>query len=334
MEPSSIHPAQRRRELVVIGASAGGVGVLRDIAAGLPAGLPACVLVVLHIGAHNSCLADILDRCGPVPAAMARHAQPLQSGRIFVAPPDHHLLVKDGFLMLSRGAKENHSRPAIDPLMRSAAVWHGPMVIGVLLSGGNDDGTAGLQAISQAGGTVVVQDPEDAEVPFMPASAMRHVQVDHCVAGRDIAATIVGLVGQPAPPAGPLPLAVQREHAATVQPQNPIPLLQEIGDLAPIVCPSCGGSLFSIKGAQPERFRCHTGHAFTMDSLRCAQDEATEAALWTAIRALQEKETLMRRMADLDRTAGDEQTALSFEANAGHLAEQVRLLRALVPEVS
>lgn len=308
--------------------------MLRGIASELPAGLPACVLVVLHIGAHDSSIAGILDRCGPLPAAMARNGQPLRQQRIFVAPPDRHLMLSDGLMMLTRGPKENHSRPAIDPLMRSAAVWHGSRVIGVLLSGANDDGTAGLQAIAQAGGTTIVQDPADAQVDTMPASAVRHVRVDHCLPGRDIAAAIARLAGQPAESPWRLPASVLQEHAASVREENAMPLLDKIGEPVPIVCPSCGGSLFAIEDSSPPRFRCHTGHSFSLDVLRCAQDEATEAALWSAIRALQEKEALMRRMAELDRMAGDEQRALSFEAKAAQLTEQMKLLRGLVTDLA
>ena len=169
------------RDLVVIGASAGGVSVLLDLAAALPADFPACVLVALHVGAHRSLLPELMGARGPLRAVHPHDGQALQRGTIFVAPPDHHMLVEDGRIRLNRGPRENHARPAIDPLFRTAALSHGQRVIGVVLSGRLDDGTAGLQAIKRCGGLAVVQDPRDAEYSDMPRRACDHVDVDICV---------------------------------------------------------------------------------------------------------------------------------------------------------
>jgi len=186
------------RDVVVVGASAGGVQVLLDLAASLPGQFPACVLVVLHVGAHRSLMPELMSARGPLRASHPEDGQPLQPGAIFVAPPDHHMLVDDGLIRLTRGAKENHARPAIDPLFRSAALACGPRVVGVLLSGRLDDGTAGLQAIKRCGGLAVVQDPDDAEQPEMPRSAMAHVDVDVCVAGARLGQVLADLVRRPA----------------------------------------------------------------------------------------------------------------------------------------
>lgn len=182
--------------MVVIGASAGGVEAIGFLAAALPSDFAAAVLVVLHVGAHNSVLPWLLNRRGPLPARHPEDRDPIRPGHIYVAPPDHHLLVEPGHMRLSRGPRENWARPAIDPLFRSAARAYGPGVVGVVLTGGLNDGTAGLFEVKQRGGLTVVQDPADAISPSMPRSALRHVAVDHCLPLTDIPTFLAELVAE------------------------------------------------------------------------------------------------------------------------------------------
>ena len=200
---NSVRPGVRR-DLVVIGASAGAVQVLLDLAAQLPADFAAAVLVVLHVGSHRSMLPDLMRNPGAIRARHAADGDLLQTGTLAIAPPDLHMLVDDGRIRLRRGPKENHARPAIDPLFRSAALAHGARVIGVLLSGRLADGTAGLQAIKQYGGLAVVQDPADAEQPDMPRSALAQVDVDCCVPAAQLADTLLRLVDERPGTASPL----------------------------------------------------------------------------------------------------------------------------------
>lgn len=290
-----------RHDIVVIGASAGGVQVLLDLAAQLPADFAACILVVLHIGTYRSQLPRLMTSVGPLPAAHATDGQPLQPGHIFIAPPDHHLLVGDGLLRLYRGPKENHARPAVDPLFRSAALALGPRVIGVILSGGLDDGTAGLQAVKQCGGLAVVQSPDDAESRDMPASALAHVAVDACVPGAALAATLIELTGVPAGPPITVPATIAIEQGlSTGSFGDPMAHLDEIGQRSRFTCPECSGVLWEVASPRPRRYRCHTGHAFTLRSLADSQDTTTDEALWSAMRALEEREAMLRLQADDD----------------------------------
>ncbi|WP_259373291.1 chemotaxis protein CheB [Azohydromonas caseinilytica] len=254
----------------------------------------------------------------------------IRPGRILVAPPDHHLLLQGEMVLLSRGPREHHTRPAVDPLFRSAALSQGPRVIGVLLSGGLDDDTAGLQAIKQCGGLAVVQDPDGAEDPCMPGAALQAVEVDHCVPLARIAPLLVELVRQTAPAtvAAPSPHLVH-EHLAGLGADNAMDELRQIGVPSTLACPDCKGALWEIQGAHPPRYRCHTGHGFSLRSLAAVQQEATENALWSAVRALQEKE-LLRKVAALERSAGDEDRAQQAEDEAGSLGDQARMLRSLV----
>jgi two-component system chemotaxis response regulator CheB len=318
-------------DIVVIGASAGGVSALRSLVASLPADFPAVVFVVLHVGAHASVLPAILAAAGPNVAAHARHGDPIRPGRILVAPPDHHLLLEDDQVTLTRGPKEHHTRPAIDPLFRSAAIAHGPRAIGVVLTGTLDDGTAGLQAIKECGGLAVVQDPADAECPEMPRIALAHVQVDHCVPLAAMGPLLARLVGQPAAAPQAVPDALAREHGITLQESHTMDELDAIGTPSGLVCPDCQGALWELRGTRPPRYRCHTGHAFSLSSLKATLDTATEEALWSAIRALQEKAQVLRRSAAAARAEGAAADHVSAaEAMAAHVQQQANALRAMV----
>jgi two-component system chemotaxis response regulator CheB len=318
------------RHVVVVGASAGGVRALLRLAAQLPAGFPAPVCTVLHVGSHASRLPELLSAAGANPAVHARSGERLQPGRIHVAPPDHHLLLQGDVMRLTRGPREHHTRPAIDPLFRSTALSAGPRAVGVLLTGSLDDGVAGLQAIKQCGGQVVVQDPHDAQEPGMPLAALRAVHADHCVSLPAMGELLVRLVTQPVA-AGPLraPARLEREHAAGLTGKDSIDDLRAVSAPSTLACPDCGGVLWEIEGAAPPRYRCHTGHAYSLFSLGDAQAQATEQALWAAIRALHERELLLRKVADVDRSAGDEQHAGRATEEADSVARQMQVLREL-----
>ena len=330
-----------RRDIVVIGASAGGVNALLTLVKALPPGFPAAVLIVLHIGSHRSMLPALLTSRGSHRAIHPQDGERLAPGTIYVAPPAHHMLIDaDGegdVVRLTRGAKEHHARPAIDPLFRSAALACGPRVIGVILTGRQDDGTAGLQAVKACGGITVVQDPADAEEPGMPTSALRHVQVDHCVPLRllgDVLARIAGQPIEPVPDTPPTWLA--EEHAVATAGADPVQQLNAIGRPSTFSCPECNGVLWEIENSKPVRYRCHTGHAFSITTLEATQLTATEDALWGAIRALQEREALLRRLAAESREGGDavqaQAQAKAHEAAAERMLKQVLLLVRIVLE--
>jgi two-component system, chemotaxis family, protein-glutamate methylesterase/glutaminase len=324
-----------RRDIVVIGASAGGVQVLLDLAAHLPAQFPAPILVVLHVGAHRSVLPELMNARDGNRALHPADGAALQPGMIYVAPPDQHMLVDEDRIRLYHGPKENHARPAIDPLFRTAALAYGPRVIGVVLSGRLDDGTAGLQAIKQCGGLAVIQDPVDAEHPDMPASALAHVSIDRCVAASQLTPTLVALVGTPVVPgmhAGapedPTREHLLREQAVSTGAGDPMEHLNAIGDQSRFSCPECAGVLWEIHGSRPPRYRCHTGHAFTLRSLAYTQDQRTDDALWSAMRALQEREALQRTLLDAGDAGGPGADGLATAVVRTH--EHARQLRRMI----
>ena len=320
-----------RRDIVVIGASAGGVPVLLALAAALPRDVPASILIVQHIGSHPSQLPQLMAIRGPNRAVHPRSGEPLRHG-IYVAPPDHHMVIERDRIVLNREAKENHARPAIDPLFRSAALWYGGRVVGVILSGRLDDGTAGLQAVKLCGGLAVVQDPLDAEEPDMPASALANIDVDVRVRADRLADTLLALIAQPAEAFRAPPPLLLREHQLSLGEGNPMEHLDAIGTRSQLVCPECRGVLWELSDARPRRFRCHTGHAFTLRSLEACHAVGTDQAVWSALRALQEREALLRLLAEDSRDHGDLADAERLEEEARHVAQHTEQLQRFAHE--
>ena len=310
------------RDLVVIGASAGGVEALKQVVARLPAELPAAVCVVLHIApTSTSALAGILARAGSMPCHAALDGDELAHGQILVAPPDHHLLVEDGRVRLSVGPRENGHRPAVDALFRSAAIARDSAVIGVVLSGTRDDGSAGLAVIKSRGGAAVVQDPDDALYAGMPASAIAHVVVDAVAPGRLIADAITALVLGQHMPNG-------------VRSSDPAEPMTDDDDELTLVCPECGGVLTERDEAGMPGWGCHVGHLYSPRSLVEAQGAAVEAALWTALRSLEDRAALLHRMEQGALTRGQRRSSQMFRLQSQQAKEQADLLRGVVEEAA
>jgi two-component system chemotaxis response regulator CheB len=311
------------RDIVGVGASAGGVEALRALVGGLPADFRGAVLVVLHVPRDApSALPAILRRSGPLPAAVAVDGEPLRHGRIYVAPSDHHVLVLDGHIRLSRGPAENGHRPAVDPLFRSLARAFGRRAVGVVLSGSRDDGAAGLADIAASGGLAVVQDTDDALYPWMPAAALRSVPEAQVAAAGKLGEILAGIAAADLPAAAPDTDGDDALRDAEVAIADLDPLTTDDLGVPPAGygCPACGGSLFEIPGKITPRYRCRVGHAFTPESLLDEQALTLESALWVALRALEEKSTLSRRMADSpgrrDSASGDRFRAVAADAEA------------------
>jgi two-component system chemotaxis response regulator CheB len=290
-----------RKDIVVIGASAGGIEALKAVAADLPRDLAASLFVVLHTAAQSpGILPEILTRSGPLPAFHPTDFQAIEPSRIYVAPPDHHLLVDGaGYARVTRGPKENRFRPAVDPLFRSAAQAFGPRVIGLVLTGWLDDGTAGLWAVKERGGTAIVQNPEDAIAPDMPLNAIKHVEVDHCVRLKEIAPLLVRLITAPAEERAVPPASTQMETEVQIAKEDHSIESGVLtwGEPSRFACPECHGVLSQLKEGSNLRFRCHTGHAYSIDSLLAEMTEKTEETLWSGIRSLQEGALLLQAMA-------------------------------------
>jgi two-component system chemotaxis response regulator CheB len=348
-------------DLIAVGASAGGVEAATALVAGLPPDLPAAVCVVVHMRPYGvSRLAEVLGRAAALPTVAAEHGRRMRPGTIYVAVPDLHLLVERdgdaGVLRLTRGPKENRVRPAVDPLLRSAALAFGPRAVGVILSGALDDGTAGLWAVRDRGGIAVVQDPADALVPSMPQSALNEVGADHVAPAAALGALLGRLAREPVEPGAggtagpghtaaartagpPSPDAAGERHVDVLEREVAMAAIDEVthqrseryGAPSRFACPDCDGVLWSVGGGGPVRFRCTTGHAFSPATLAEQQTKGVERALWAALRAIEDRIELARvragRAAALGMQGYADRFAVEEEAAEQHAVALRALLR-------
>jgi len=314
------------RDVVVIGGSAGSLRPLRELAAALPLGLPGSVLVTMHVGEHaRSRLPWLLSRAGPLPATHAKAGERLQPGRVYVAPPGCHLLLTSGVVELSNGPRVNRTRPAVDVMFASAARSFGDRVVAVVLSGLLDDGAVGAALVAQAGGLVVVQEPEEAAQPSMPRAALATAPGAIPVLGGQLGEMVTGMLGETGLAAWPRsvrpePEEVRMEDSSDLQFLSP-------GEtrLTRLACPECGGALAESVLPQITYYRCHVGHQFGPQSLAAARAETAEAKLWAAVAALEETAALARHLAGHvgpgEDTVGQQDKAAD---RAAQLAEAVR----------
>jgi|SRR5688572_1040207 len=320
------------KRLVVIGASAGGLEALRSLLTGIPDTFPAAICVVLHTSPESpGVLADILNRAGQIPVSQACDHARLVAGHVYVAPPDRHLLVEPGRVRVMKGPREHRFRPAIDPLFRSAAQVFGPAAIGVVLTGNLDDGTAGLWTIKKLGGIAIVQDPSEAPFSSMPLHALNNVNVDHVVPLSRIGPLLVGLTADVIEERQLVPVPRQVDvEVAIAKGENPRAAgLEQLGSPSRYSCPDCHGVLLELEDEGRIRFRCHTGHAYSVESLLAAMNDVIERAIITAVRSLEEGSILMQDVATqlTERTRGGEtQRLLEASERAKQQAEAIRQL--------
>ncbi|GAB3903051.1 chemotaxis protein CheB [Larkinella knui] len=324
-----------KRDIVVIGSSAGGVYALRDFVMNFPADFPATIFIVQHLSPDTpSFLPDILTRAGKVKATHPKDGERFQNGRIYVAPPDHHLLIENDTVLVKKGPKENQFRPSIDALFRSAAYGYGPRVIGVVLTGLLNDGTSGMWSIKRLGGVSVIQHPEEALYPSMPESVRQNVEVDYTVAIPQLASLLGELIQQEVD--GKPPLTELEEKRMDTELKiaaagNAFEMnIMEEGELTSLTCPECHGSLVSIKEGRLLRFRCHTGHGFTSGSLLAGVTHSIEESLWNAVRSLEELVMLLEKTASLLEEAGDTTAAQEHRERAKRALERSRRVHDLV----
>lgn len=321
-----------RRDVIVIGASAGGVEALRTVVRGLPADLPAAVLVVLHTPANGAgVLPHILSRSGALPARHPADHEPLGRSVIWVASPDHHLVVLDGHVTLTRGPRENGLRPAADVLSRTAARARGARVIGVVLSGALDDGTAGLAAVVAWGGVAVVQDPADALYEGMPSNALAGVAIDHVVPAAEIPALLHRLcreeISEEHPP---VPRQVDEEVDVGLMDDDARAEVSGSDSPSGYSCPDCSGVLWEVPDPALVRYRCRVGHAWSAEGLLGQQAEQLDGALWMALRVLEEKAALAVTLRDRADERGNTITASRFAEQAAEAIDAAGVIRALI----
>jgi two-component system chemotaxis response regulator CheB len=307
------------RDITVVGASAGGVAALRELLQGLPADHPAAMFVVLHVGPDSpKVLHRILDARSPLPVRTARGGDTIRRGQVLVAPPNQQMVLERHSVRLTNGPRENRHRPSIDVLFRSAAVAFGPRVTGVVLTGMLDDGSAGLWAVKRRGGVAVVQHPADAEFPDMPRNALDTVAVDHSVPLVRLPDLLTELAREPVEESiDAVPPTMAHEVHTAMDKREMMETLDRLGQRVSLTCPECGGALWELDDTGAQRFRCHVGHAYSVQTLASEQSIRVEAALWAALRSLEENERLALRMASEAKRRGHQPLATSMARTPG-----------------
>jgi two-component system chemotaxis response regulator CheB len=325
---------QKAHRLVVIGTSAGGIEALRQLVRAMPADFPAPLCIVLHVAPDSpGIVPDILTRAGRMPAVHPTDRQRLEGGTIYVAPPDHHLLVEPGRLRVTKGPRENRFRPAIDPLFRSAAQVYGPAAIGVILTGNLDDGTAGLWTLKQMGGVAVVQDVQDAMFPSMPAHAAKHVDIDYSVPLSQMPSLLDQLVNRaPGTTERVVPQAtrVEIDIAKGANPRDAG--FEEMAMPSRFACPECHGVLLEVKEGGRIRFRCHTGHAYSPASLLADIDQGIRTAMGVSLRALEEGIILLDQLTTHVQDTHTDHDLTSLLSASGRARQQSQVLRQLIDD--
>lgn len=319
------------RDMIVVGASAGGVEAVTQFVKSLPTDFPAAIFVVMHFPSFSmSVLPKILNRAGQLPACHPDDHASIKPGQIYIAPPNYHLLIQPGYIRLSQGPREHGHRPAIDVTFRSAAWAYGARVIGIILTGSLDDGTAGLLAIKNQGGLAIVQDPEEAMFNSMPRSALKYVAVDHIIKLSDLASCLSQSIEQPIKENNPVSEQFNQEATIVAQDKAERERGEHPGDPSPLTCPDCGGVLWELQAGNLVRFRCHVGHAYSIESMAAEQANDVEKALWSAYRALEEKATLARRMAMQARQHNRTRSEAQFLTRAQESEQHAALLRQII----
>ncbi|RAO78348.1 chemotaxis protein CheB [Dyella jiangningensis] len=316
-------------DVVVIGGSMGAAEPLRTILADMPTEVPAAFFVILHMAARSSgILRTVTSAISHLPVHVAEDGMAFQHGHVYLAVPDHHLLLTaKGLIRLGTGPRENMSRPAIDALFRSAAAAAGPRVIGVLLSGLLSDGVAGLDAIKRCGGLAMVQDPIDATASSMPRSALQTIAVDRIAPAALLGGALCELIAQPAGAAAPVPGEILTEVAIAAGAHTDVDLTARVSSPSPLTCPSCGGVLSTVNDEGPLRYRCQIGHGMTADVLESQQRKALHRALAVALRTIEERVALVKRMA-ADHRANDRLVAAeSYDGRAEEYGKHIEVLR-------
>ena len=318
------------QRILVMGASTGGFEAFKKIIGGLPPDFSLPIFIVWHMSPDvRGILPQVLSTVNTIPAAHVFNNEEIKPGRIYIAPPDHHMLLEDNRILVTHGPKENRFRPAIDPLFRSAAYAFGTRVIGIILSGALDDGTAGMWSIKHYGGTTIVQDPMEAEVPSMPANAMREVEIDHCVSISELPQLLVRLSKEPI---NNKALVMKEEQTKkeiqiaageTAMEKG----ILEFGELSPYTCPECHGVLSRLRNDNIIRYRCHTGHAYSADTLMAAITEKIEDSLYSAIRGMDESIILLNHLGDHYAEANQPKLAALYFKKANEAQEKSDLVR-------
>lgn len=320
-----------KRDIIVVGASAGGFNALNDFLGSLPKDFKGSIFVVVHIpGDVPSSLPDILSRAGSLKARHPKHGETVRPGMVYVAPPDHHMLLEGKEILVTKGPKENRFRPSIDALFRSAAYVYRERVVGIILSGMLNDGTSGLWSVKRLGGLAIVQSPEDAQYDSMPINAMQYVKADYTLSARDIGSKLAEILSRKAAPKRKISKKekeLMKLEVIIAKQDNAFEMgIMNMGQLSPFTCPECHGVLVQLMESKIVRFRCHTGHAFTASALLSELTESVEEKMWQAMRGLEETTMLLKRIGKHFKDQGQPALARVFIKKSKMTADKAQII--------
>jgi two-component system chemotaxis response regulator CheB len=329
--PYFIFHTMKTHDIIVVGASAGGVEALREFVKHLPINFAGSVFVVLHIPPYSeSRLPEILSAAGPLTAIHPRDGEYIKPGIIYIAPSDHHMLIEKNRVIVKKGPKENRFRPSIDALFRSAAYSYGNRVIGIVLSGMLDDGTSGLWSVKRMGGMAIIQNPHDAQQPQMPQNVLEYVDVDYKLNVADMGSFLEAMAREPASAKSKLSkeeLKLLKMEIVIATRDDAFELgIIDMGVLTPFTCPECHGALVRLQEGNLIRFRCHTGHAYTASSLLAEVSETVESILWQGMRGMEEMVMMLRLIADQYTKMKNKKAAALFRAKAKRSEAKAKII--------
>lgn len=320
--------------IIAIGASAGGLNAMTELISQLPAGLNAAVFIVLHLSkaAIGDILVERIKRNSKLPCKLAQHHEGIRPAHIYIAPPDAHLLIKENKMVLGFGPAENRFRPSIDVLFRSAASSYRNRVIGIILTGFLNDGTAGMAAIQQSGGYCIVQDPNEAEYPSMPLSVLELIEADKCVSLKNMGDIIQDRIRNKGSVNKDItvPTIISAESRLSEKVATGISDVSTLGQKTVFSCPDCGGGLWNIENKSEKHYRCHIGHSYSEKDLEIRQTEAIENTLWVAIRMMEERKILLARLSRENNEKGLEQVSITYSEQGKQLEEHIGRMKELL----
>ncbi|HEX8270708.1 MAG TPA: chemotaxis protein CheB [Flavobacterium sp.] len=324
------------RNLIVIGASAGGIPAITKVLSGFSDKIDAAILVVLHVSrkSDSNVLATIFQKHTSLQCGIATDGTKVRKGHVYVAPPEHQLMIKENFLVVSTGTHENKYRPSIDVLFRSAAVTYGNRTIGIVLTGLLEDGTSGMSAIKRSGGICIIQDPSEAQYSDMPRSVRNKIKVDHQARLDDIPGIVLSVISAPLPPETEIPTELRIEADITEKMMSSIDDLKKIADHSDFVCPDCGGGLWAVKNDPLHRYRCHTGHVYTERLLHDIQDDNIEESIWISIRMLEEKRNLLLLMSQHENEDGEQEISAGYRKRVNETTRHINTLKSFLAKLT
>jgi two-component system, chemotaxis family, protein-glutamate methylesterase/glutaminase len=320
----------KKESIVVIGTSAGGSMLLPQLIEQFTPEKNIVVLIVIHLSkrAIGEMLVSRLQQVTSYPCKMPRHGETFKTGHIYVAIPDYHLMVKGNKILVGKGPMENRYRPSVDALFRSAAASHGSSVIGIILTGMLEDGASGMLAIRRAGGVCIIQDPNEAQYSDMPRAVLNHLKPDFSVPVSEMGKVILTVLEKKRKKsAHSIPDDIVKEARIAERVHIGIDAAKELGKHSLFSCPDCGGGLWEIKGNGESHYRCHVGHAYTSEGLLTGMENGTESALWTALRIIEERKNLLKKIEAKEKKGGNRKLATTYRKRVEELEQQIDQLK-------